>query len=401
MPLPPQGTFPFSMLTANLMLSITLLIQGLLIALSTRVIKDYKGVRAAAIATLTLAGSYYFIYISPGPGPGGSNVFPFLVQLFSIFSYFLIYLAICRFIEKPFNKIILYGFAPFSLLALILATVINFGFPAMKVTALITGAVMFAITARELWSGDTKKYKLSANLTALTLLAFSLTMLYNVLSAMIAIETIMPGGTLTEKVQAIIVFIASYLWSGGFIFMVSQRLQSDLNDLALNDALTRVRNRRAMDNLLEFEMERVENEVGDFSIVLIDIDHFKLVNDTYGHHIGDQVLQWFAATLQHELRMQDIFARWGGEEFMILLPETRLNEASEIAERLRQTIETTDANIPDESIKITFSAGISSSTKNRDVKDLCKVADLALYIAKQTRNRVATQNEIPGDEIAG
>ena len=150
-----------------------------------------------------------------------------------------------------------------------------------------------------------------------------------------------------------------------------------------------------MDRMLDYEMRRVLEEVKDFSIILIDIDHFKRINDTFGHDVGDRVLQWFAATLQNNLRTQDVIARWGGEEFLILLPVTPLDEATQIAERLREMVASSNVDIPGELISVTFSAGISSSAKNRDVKDLCKVADQALYIAKETRNRVVTQNMVP------
>ena len=79
--------------------------------------------------------------------------------------------------------------------------------------------------------------------------------------------------------------------------MISQRLQSDLNDLTMNDALTRIRNRRAMQNMLDFEMRRVDKEIRDFSIILLDVDHFKRVNDTFGHDADDIVLQWLASTI--------------------------------------------------------------------------------------------------------
>jgi len=158
--------------------------------------------------------------------------------------------------------------------------------------------------------------------------------------------------------------------------------------------LPRVRNRRAMQNMLDFEMRRVQTEVNDFSIILLVADHFKRVNDTYGHDTGDLVLRWLAQTLQSALRVQDIVARWGGEEFLILLPDTSLEEALEIAERLRAAVANTpipDAPVP---LKVTFSGGIANSKMNRDVNLLCKVADRALYVAKQTRNRIVSEQDI-------
>jgi len=141
-------------------------------------------------------------------------------------------------------------------------------------------------------------------------------------------------------------------------------------------------------------MRRVQTEVKDFSVILLDIDHFKLINDTHGHHVGDIVLQWMAQTLQSALRVQDIVARWGGEEFLILLPDTSLEEAMEIAERLRELVEESIVGGTPILLNVSFSAGISNSKTNRNVNELCKVADQALYIAKQKRNRIASQDEI-------
>jgi diguanylate cyclase (GGDEF)-like protein len=149
-----------------------------------------------------------------------------------------------------------------------------------------------------------------------------------------------------------------------------------------------------MQDMLDFEMERVEKEVQDFSVILLDVDHFKKVNDTHGHDVGDLVLQWLAQTMQSALRVQDIVARWGGEEFLVLLPGTSLDEAMEIAERLRATIERTPVEGSPVPLKVTFSGGVANSTTNRDVTLLCKVADEALYIAKKTRNRVVSEHEI-------
>ena len=233
---------------------------------------------------------------------------------------------------------------------------------------------------------------------ALPLLIYALVMLARLVAGLISRVELLPVPTLSGTISVMALFILSYLWTAGFILMISQRLQNDLTDLAMNDALTRIRNRRAMQGMLDFEMRQVDKEVREFSIILLDIDHFKKVNDTYGHDIGDQVLQWLAATLQHAMRIQDVVARWGGEEFLILLPDTLLEEAVKIAERLRSTVDSSRFEFPSGTLHITFSAGVSSSTTSRNVNQLCKIADQALYIAKQTRNQVVSQEAIPAVE---
>jgi diguanylate cyclase (GGDEF)-like protein len=98
--------------------------------------------------------------------------------------------------------------------------------------------------------------------------------------------------------------------------------------------------------------------------------------------------------------VQDVVARWGGEEFLILLPDTSLEEAMQIADRVRQIVEMSVIEIPYGTLQITFSGGVSCSTSSREVSHLCKIADQALYIAKETRNRVLSQDAIPAVEMA-
>lgn len=145
-------------------------------------------------------------------------------------------------------------------------------------------------------------------------------------------------------------------------------------------------------------MRRAERRVKDFSVILLDVDHFKRVNDTYGHDTGDEVLKWMAANLQLSARVEDTVSRWGGEEFLILLPSTALEEAVEVAERMRVHIESTSFAFKDVTLKVTFSAGVSCSKEHPDVDELCKVADQALYIAKRTRNRVVSQEQLAQEE---
>jgi len=334
------------------------------------------------------------LYITISGPPSDNPLNPFISQSLFICSAFLIYLAICRFTEQAVSKIILFGVLPISFVLMMLLVFAAPSVSAFLQISLFSGFILFASSARKLLTSDYQEYKLSAIFTAVILFIYAFILLGQLMAGLISEDQVLPGPSTSALVNSIATFIASYLWSGGFILMISQRLQGELNELAMNDALTRVRNRRAMNRLLDFEMQRVHDEVKIFSIILLDIDHFKRINDSFGHDIGDQVLRWFASVLQVNLRAQDIVARWGGEEFLILLPVTPIDQALQIAERLRKLVASSDVELPDVIIRVTFSAGISSSTTNRDVKDLCKVADQALYIAKETRNRVVTQDLI-------
>lgn len=387
-PRPPVSDF-FSLPTISLMIAITFIVQAIVIAINSRTVKEYKGITAAFLATISLAISYIILLLFPLNFPTG-----IVSNIFTALGHALIYVAICQFIGKDFNHYLIFGLVPLGFIGYILLYFLPRGtLPLITVTHFISFPLNL-FSAYALFRTDTSRFRLGAYLMALPLLIYGLITIFRFFTGLFNPLQVMPGETTSNIFDVMSLFVLSYLWTSGFILMISQRLQSDLNDLAMNDALTRVRNRRAMQNMLDFEMRRVQTEVKDFSVILLDVDHFKKVNDTYGHDVGDIVLQWMAQTLQLELRVQDIVARWGGEEFLILLPDTNLNEAMEIAERLRVKVEKTIVESSPVPLRITFSAGVSNSKPNRNVDQLCKVSDQALYIAKQTRNRVISQDAI-------
>jgi len=123
---------------------------------------------------------------------------------------------------------------------------------------------------------------------------------------------------------------------------------------------------------------------------MLDLDYYKEINDTYGHNVGDQALRQITQLCQEGIREVDILARYGGDEFIILLPETTLDQAAEIAERLRSNMESSQIEIDSITISTTLSIGVSGTVnKHTELTELLKWADVALYKAKQAgRNRV-------------
>jgi two-component system cell cycle response regulator len=181
------------------------------------------------------------------------------------------------------------------------------------------------------------------------------------------------------------------------------RVQKQFRQLAETDSLTGAANRRAFMQYLEMETETARRHETDVSVVMVDLDHFKNVNDTYGHAIGDKVLIETVKTLQTCLRDRDMLGRLGGEEFAIVLHKADLKCAGEAAERLRAAIEA--LKIENDSgtvIPVTASLGVTTAQSHigLDTPDsLLQVADEALYEAKNTgRNRVVLST--PGD-LAG
>ena len=164
-----------------------------------------------------------------------------------------------------------------------------------------------------------------------------------------------------------------------------------LRKLSITDPLTHLHNRRHLMEMVEKEFQRAARKGGYLSLVILDIDYFKKINDTYGHQEGDKVLASLADIVRKGLRSYDVAARYGGEEFVLLLPETPLYEAQTIAERLRTEVQDHIFNGSLQGQVITISLGVATypSSRIESIDSLFRQADEALYRAKQNgRNRV-------------
>jgi diguanylate cyclase (GGDEF)-like protein len=167
-------------------------------------------------------------------------------------------------------------------------------------------------------------------------------------------------------------------------------LVKELEELAITDPLTGIWNRRYLYKQAEMEFQRAQRYQQAFSILMIDIDRFKRINDSYGHTVGDTVLQALVPSVTNSLRKTDSFGRFGGEEFLLLLPETDLDTAIIIAERIRRNIENLIIAYREIKVSITVSIGVSSyRIDDNTVELIIQRADAALYQAKnQGRNLV-------------
>ncbi len=157
-----------------------------------------------------------------------------------------------------------------------------------------------------------------------------------------------------------------------------KRMELELEHHASRDHLTGTHNRRAFDMALHEAIQRAERGLESFALLIFDIDHFKTVNDRYGHDVGDAILKRLAACMRHSLRATDTLARWGGEEFTVLLADTSLPGAASFAERLRRRV----AETRFEGLKITVSLGAADYRPGDDMETLFARADEALYRAK-------------------
>lgn len=157
---------------------------------------------------------------------------------------------------------------------------------------------------------------------------------------------------------------------------------STIEKLAIIDDLTQVFNRREMYRILDEQKSLVERGIHPFSICIFDLDHFKRVNDTFGHSAGDIVLKTVAQETQKNLRNIDHIARYGGEEFILILTNSEKPEAMECAERVRRVVrQLVFENMPDD-FRITISVGVTEYQASEDIQDAINRADTALYRAK-------------------
>ncbi|WPN48552.1 MULTISPECIES: GGDEF domain-containing protein [unclassified Pseudomonas] len=158
---------------------------------------------------------------------------------------------------------------------------------------------------------------------------------------------------------------------------------------ALRDPLTDTGNRIAMDQTLQREIELSRRHLQPLSLLMLDIDHFKRVNDTYGHSAGDEVLKAVAASIKNQLRNVDMVFRYGGEEFLILLSNTTREAAAMVGERLRFATQAEDYQVDGHPIELTVSLGCSTLLPGESADSLLRRADSAMYVAKREgRNRL-------------
>lgn len=202
-----------------------------------------------------------------------------------------------------------------------------------------------------------------------------------------------PGSTGTLQTFTFLVFIAAAMGIAfGFFWMTTAELSHELEKMASTDPLTRIYNRRVFREWCDREFDRSRRTGSPFSLLMMDLDHFKLINDRYGHRGGDDMLVAVVETMQNSVRGIDVLGRWGGEEFVALLPGTTMDSAMIVAQRIRTNVEQLLIHTHDGSMRMTVSLGIATLRGREDGLDAMFLrADKALYLAKEGgRNRVLT-----------
>ncbi len=224
--------------------------------------------------------------------------------------------------------------------------------------------------------------------------AFALMMVVRALAVLVG-ELNIASITDSNSAQAVTFLLATVsmmLANFGMVVMTKEQADESNRTLAFRDELTGLHNRRYIQQTLHHHLALARRMQRPLSVLLLDIDHFKDVNDTYGHLSGDKVLHDLAVCLQDRLRAQDIAGRWGGEEFVAILPDTDAAGAKVLAEQLRVAVERTRFSTPDNlAVPLTISIGLHALDLQQEngQDDMIGVADRAMYLAKERgRNRV-------------
>ena len=207
------------------------------------------------------------------------------------------------------------------------------------------------------------------------------------------------GVALSMSGASIYVLLVNHLMSGILVWIVAyialthlavgDRLRASLHDAAFRDPLTRLYNRRYVFNIFRDEIKKYQRYSDPFSVMLIDADHFKKINDQHGHSAGDAALKAIADVCNESVRDTDVVGRFGGEEFIVLLPHTRARDAAIVAERIRRTMLLRDLYWQGQRLDVKLSLGVAEAGLHADSFDeLIIAADQALYAAKNGgRNR--------------
>lgn len=382
-----QILFQFDVRAVALFVGMTFFVQAAAIgaqAYLIRELKQYRGVEAALLANLCVAVGLMLRLFS--------NRLPeFLIVILSniliVSGPALFYIALSQFTEFPYSKPFLIG-----ILVTVLCFLSYFKYSndniEMRIVSLSLGSVAVdVLLVAQLWRMQKTALRFSANLLLVSFLVYAIFLILRTISMLVNPPRDSASLTPAQSATYLFAFALSFFWSMGFILMVSQRLRNDLMELATIDVLTRISNRRATQAFLEKELSRAQRSKGEFAVLLIDIDKFKLVNDRWGHAVGDDVLVKTASLFQSMIRKQDLVGRWGGEEFMIIVPGEC--NAKVLAERIRREIANSKFSHGSAWFNITISIGVTCAQGSDGSDQILKKADEALYEAKRTRNTVS------------
>lgn len=362
---------------------LTLLLAVVMVAMRAGFPRDIRGIRQWALAIV--------LFVSSTPLFGQQQDWhPFISVVVAnsliLAAALLMTWGMLRFVGRPIHHLRWIGLAMCTVLAAVAwFSLVQPSFHTRLVTMSLTMGSVFAYLA---WLP--LRYGSRGLGSVITSLAFGYTSANCLLRVVTVVSGLSRPSELLDFNTLQVLYLASFnggvlIGSLGFILMANERLRSILEFNASHDALTGALNRGAFFRLAHRHFEQCRATRRAFSVMLLDLDHFKLINDEHGHAVGDRVLQSFALGLQGILGPRNALGRYGGEEFVVLLPDTSRTEARELAQRLRAAIQPSKG-LPDYTVSIGFA---SITPRVKDIDELLNGADKALYMAKHNgRDRV-------------
>ena len=383
-----QISFQFDIRTIAVFIALTFFVQATAIgaqALLIRELKQYRGVLAALLANLCAAASLMLRLFA-----GRLPEYPALLlsNALLLAGPGLFYIALGQFTGFPYSKTYVIG-----VIAVVMSFLAYFLYLqddiVMRILLLSLGSItLVGLLIYQLWQTQKRTtLRLSASLMLMAFASYEFLLIIRTISLLLDPPRDTSGFSPVQSATFLMAFAITIFWSTGFILMVSQRLRNDLMEMATMDVLTGIPNRRATQAFLERELARIQRNQGKFSVLLIDIDNFKQVNDNWGHAMGDIVLVRTAEIFWSMIRKPDWVGRWGGEEFQMIVPGP--SEMETMAERVRCEVARARFGQGESSFGITVSIGATCTKGAEQIDEILRNADLALYQAKESKNTVS------------
>jgi diguanylate cyclase (GGDEF)-like protein len=385
--------FSFDLRIIAIFVALAFLVQGTVIGAQAYLIRDlrqYHGVGMALAANLCVAvGLMLRLFMDQLPGFFTTILSTILLLTGSS----LFYIALSQFTGFTYSKSLVIGILAAALFFLVYFKYWDDDLRMRLITFTLGSMAMVIMLIVQLWRTQKTALRFSANLMLGSFVVHGIFLLVRTINLLLESPEDAFSVTPVQSATYLLSFAISFFWSTGFILMVSQRLRNDLMEVATIDVLTRIPNRRATQGFIEKELSRAQRNQSEFSVLLIDIDNFKQVNDRWGHSVGDHTLVKTAGIFQSMIRKEDWVGRWGGEEFLMIVPGSPHCDAEPLAERVRRAIAASEYNHSSAPFGITVSIGVACADRSSTVDEILKKADDALYRAKVTKNTVKVAQE--------
>lgn len=370
----------------------------------------HRGVYAVVNGVLSFAWAYGFFTLFALLLLMRGLLHPLITVVMADTALCLAVLMIADGVSRLKNQAVQRGFyrwyLSFCLVAFIYFTFLNPSFSARVMVTIICTVGIFSWVLLMLWRQPIRTWRLGEWIFSVSLLVSVIAAILRALTALVESETAMAMSILsyqgTQANYLTINLLATVFIAFGLIVMTQDNLRRDLERLASYDALTGVLTRRVILDLLDKSMAKVSRTGQPLAVMMIDLDHFKRINDNFGHRVGDRVLTKVIDAVESVLRKDTYIGRYGGEEFLIVMPDTSLEQLLEVSERIRQMAAKTVVHFQQSTIQCTISIGalIIDATNIDSLTDPVTHADKALYQAKQQgRNQVVVAGASPESSL--